>query len=109
MIAIPIKINDNEMRIAFVLNPENMDRIKNYDPATFEISKLPREWKRLEIIGIMVGYATEEEIKDISERCSKGENVYEVIHSIVARGWKYKPEQGDSDEPYTVKGQFGIP
>jgi hypothetical protein len=95
---IPFQVSETEYSVFLVLNDGNIDRIKAYDPAEFAPEKVGKEFYPFKLKNIVVGYCTDEE-----ERELKTLRDYRAVQTFLrrlSRGFKYKPESGDSDEPY---------
>lgn len=86
------------MTVFIVMDSENIDRMKSYDPAEFELKKLGHPWNTKRINQIVLMYATKEEMNEII-KCTSPKQVQKALNGL-ARGWKYRPEMGDHDGPY---------
>lgn len=92
MLMIPV-LNKGRVDLLIVLEDDNIERIKQYDPAEVKWSQIPWPDVRPRTIGI--GYATAEEIKKIHKLAEEGKP-QEAI-KLVTRGFKFRPERGDHD------------
>lgn len=103
MLLIPV-LNNGRVDLLVVLEDDNIERIKQYDPAEVKWSDLPYWAVRPGVIGI--GYATADEVRRIHEFAEAGKP--EEAIKLVSRGWKFRPERGDHDfgaTPLTKKGE----
>jgi hypothetical protein len=92
MIALPVQINENEMDVYVILQPENLDRIKAYDPAEIVRSRLGEGWKDMAIRNVVLMFATAADIATIAPLFEAG-NLLAALRYL-ARGWHYRPESG---------------
>jgi hypothetical protein len=65
MLLIPLMKNHKEYVLFAVLEDENIERIKQYDPAEFTHRKLPEPFKSAQLATVQICYATPTEIKDL--------------------------------------------
>lgn len=100
MMAVPYQINAREFDVFVILEDENIKRIKEYDPAEIIKKSFPRGYHNLEMRNLIIAYATSEELKEVME-CKTGMQMKAIFRKL-SRGWKYKPKEGDSDEPYEI-------
>ncbi len=100
MITIPLQISKTQYDLFVILECENIQRIQAYDPAEVALEKLPSVWRKMTPRCIQICYAAEVELK----RVMSATNVVEVVEQlkVLARGWQFKPERGDSDAPYQI-------
>lgn len=85
-----MQISKTHYNLYIILEQDNVDRIKAYDPAVIETAKFPPDWKELLINEVVVMFATAEEVKTGSI------NPPELLKQL-CRGFKYRPRQGDHD------------
>lgn len=98
MITIPLQVNPAQYDLFIILEDENIERIKKYDPAEVVGKNLPPQWSSTKIRNIMILYANAEEVKRLALITDTNDAVNQLKE--LSRGWKYKPEEGDNDEPY---------
>ena len=98
MLAIPYKINSAEYSVFIVMEAENIERLKAYDPAQFVLSKLGESWNKLKIKEINIGFATKKDLEEVIKLCQEREPMKAL--RFLARGWKFKPKNGDNDSDY---------
>ncbi len=94
MIMIPLAWPDGSFDLIVVLEDENLERMREYDPAEIKWRDLGK-FSQYRPKTIQIGYGTSEDVKKISELSQQGK-VAEAI-KLVSRGWKYRPEAGDHD------------
>jgi hypothetical protein len=88
MISIPYQITETEYGIFLALEEENLERIRAYDPAQLEVSKLLREpFKSMKLIAVTVGFINAE---DKAEAVRLTHNSYTARFSVQARGWRQR-------------------
>ena len=103
MIAIPFLVDESSYNVFLVLEEANVERIRAYDPAQFDFSKLPQEWQAKRVNLVLIGYATNEELATLHGVISR-EGLGAALQ-LLSRGFQYRPEAGDNDENYgEVKG-----
>lgn len=100
MMAIPLPVSDREFDMMIVLLPDNLDRMQQHDPAEVVKEHLGSPWTEMQIRNIMVAYATQEEGKELIKRVQADPDPAGVWEWLT-RGFRYRPEAGDSNEPYT--------
>jgi hypothetical protein len=81
-----------------VLESDNLDRIKLFDPAQVELSKLPGEFRHKRLHTVIVGYGTAEDIQRVLALANEGKVADGLKY--LSRGFQFQPEQGDHDGPY---------
>jgi hypothetical protein len=98
MLVIPFALSDREYSIFVLLGPENLDRIKAYDPAEVSIPKMAASetTRGRTLRDVIIGYATDAEAAAILK---PGADVGAVLRHL-SRGFRYRPDRGDSDDPY---------
>lgn len=84
--------------IFLVLEDSSLKRIKEYDPGELNLPKMGAPWDKMTLRNIHILYATEEEAKNLVAAKGLTEMWKQIKH--LARGWKFLPEAGDSDEPF---------
>jgi hypothetical protein len=94
---------DGSMDLLIVLGDDNMERVKQYDPAQIEWHKLPQYFSRRLLNIVAVGYATASEMEQIKGLASQGRQA--EAFALVTRGFKYRPEAGDHDFGPTLLGR----
>lgn len=96
MLVIPFAIGATEYSVFIVLQDENIERIKDYDPAEVpNVSRLPSELQELRLKDVLVGYATDEDVAFI-ERCAREGRPADGLRHL-SRGFRYRPDHGDHD------------
>jgi hypothetical protein len=98
MYMIPFQINPQEYSVFVVLEEENLERMKAYDPAEFNLWKLGDSWLTLRLRDVIIGYATGPDSARVMELCRAGKPNSALRH--LSRGFRYRPDQGDSNLPY---------
>lgn len=95
---IPITISVLEYDIWAVLDDGNMDRLRAYDPAEVVLDKLPEPWRSMRLRSIQICYAKPSDMAEVARRL-EAKDVRGAL-KFLSRGWTYRPEAGDHDEPY---------
>lgn len=95
---VPFKINDETYNLFIVLEEKNITRMKGYDPAQVNITKMPPEWLGLKLGTIIIGYGTKEDIKQFEHLLNSGAPAAAL--EWLSRGFAFRPREGDNDEAY---------
>ena len=98
MISVPIQYDSCCYDVWVFLEQENLDRIKEYDPAEWDLDKMPGNWRHLRLRKVVLAFASGQEIQRLMQSASRTEVI--KLCKELSRGWKYKPQEGDSDAPY---------
>lgn len=98
MILIPFKINEKEFNIFCVLQADNLERIREYDPAQIQPYKLGPEWDNLKLDTVIIGFANNRDLQRVQSLIAVGQTEEALKH--LSRGFQFKPEAGDHDGPY---------
>jgi hypothetical protein len=99
MFAIPMKVSATHYDLFLCLEDENIERIKAYDPAEVLTSLMGEPWNGMLVRGFIVTYAAPGELAEVTRLCNEGRA--EAALRLLSRGWKYRPDQGDSDDTYS--------
>lgn len=102
MMTIPLQVNSVEYDLVIVLEDENIERLKGYDPGEVDISKLG-PFSNLRVRRIQITYANPEEVKLIG-LCNTRGQLAGILNNL-SRGWKFRPELGDNDMAYQSPGK----
>jgi hypothetical protein len=98
MYTVPFQINSREYSIFIVLEDENIERMKAYDPAQLNLITMGPHWKHLRIRDIHVGYAAAADIKLVTDLIQ--DNKAAEALAFLSRG--FRRELGDNEPPYLV-------
>ena len=103
MFVLPIKTEGHKRdALIIVLGPENLERMKQGDPAELQLKQLRQAGKELVDPAILLCY---EEPSPTLNRLIQGGDITAVI-KYLQRGWKYRPDAGDHDRgPESIKDQ----
>ena len=96
MIVIPLQVSETAYSIIVLLEDDNLERIKAYDPAEITIRKLGLSHLRLQ--DVVIGYATAQEAAQVAAIRDRAE-IPELLKKL-SRGYQYRPDKGDHDGPY---------
>ena len=94
MIAIPFQVSETEWSIFIALQDDNLERMKQYDPASVTIAKCGEPWTHLKLRDVIIGYATPADLDHIFELQRNGHGREALQH--LSRGFRFRPERGDS-------------
>lgn len=94
MLIIPAHHPNGDFDLLIVLEQENIDRIKEYDPAELKWNELGY-FSDVKPRSIQITFGSPEDIKKIHELAKVGKPVEAI--KLVTRGWKFRPESGDHD------------
>lgn len=99
MFTIPFQISETEFSIMIVLQDENIERMKEYDPAELSLPLLSGPFLNvLDLRDIIISYATADDYQKVTELCRRREPHKALKY--LSRGFKFRPDKGDSDLPY---------
>lgn len=97
MMTVPLKINEREFDVIICLQLENLDRMREHDPAEIIKSHFGEPWTGLQIRNVMIAYLTEKEAEEFPDRMRKDAR---AALRWLTRGFRYRPAQGDIDDDY---------
>jgi len=95
MHAIPIQINSSEYDLFILLEPFNIERIQQYDPAEIVCSCLGPRWINLRLSRIRITYMKAEDAPVIA-RLAETRDI-RGLTQYLARGFEFRPDLGDED------------
>lgn len=98
MLTLPVRISDSEMDLYVILETENLDRMRAYDPAEIVHSALGEKWKDLALRKVVLMFATAADLRTIMPPLENGDPLTALRY--LSRGWRYRPESGDHDRNY---------
>jgi hypothetical protein len=108
MYVIPFQFNNTEYSVLVILQDENLERMKQYDPAEVSIAKVLEQrpaLQKLRLRHIHIGYGTESDMQECSRMISEG-NLHGAL-ALLSRGFRYRPQDGDHDGPYKSLREAG--
>lgn len=98
MYVIPFQVSETTYSIMVVLLDENIERIKQRDPAEVTMKSLGSLWESLKLKDIIITYTTEAEMAQMMQLCATGRTP-EALRRLT-RGFVFRPDKGDHDGPY---------
>lgn len=103
MLMIPFEVGGGEFSVFVVLEPENLARMGDNDPAQLNMWKFPEPFVRLRLRDVIVSTpSTADTTKAIVMiRQGKSREALEYL----SRGFQFKPKAGDNDLPYIAQGK----
>ena len=100
MLVIPIELKDGGYDLMIVLEADNLSRMRENDPAIVELDKLVGPWQGRELREIHIVAPTAEDlVKAIT--MAKERKLIAAL-KFLERGWLFRPEQGDHNQPYQI-------
>src|ERR1017187_5493310 len=97
VIIIPLRLGETDFLAVVVLKADNIERIKQYDPAEIMPSKLGEPWCYLRMSEVEITFATDDEEAQVIAMCRNGD-VKGAIR-LLTRGFKYRQHAGDHNGP----------
>jgi hypothetical protein len=67
MITIPFQVSATEYSVYIGLGDDNIERVRQYDPAEVVLSQLGEPFQRLKLKDIVVGYCSEDDFKKVGD------------------------------------------
>jgi hypothetical protein len=98
MVLVPFQVEPGQYSVFVILQDDNLERIKTYDPAEITLNKMPDPWISMKLKDILIGYASESETADLLA-CNDEESRQSFLRRL-SRGWKFRSERGDHDRSY---------
>ncbi len=98
MFCIPIGIGDRKYTVLVVLQADNIERIREYDPAVVTINSFGEPWNGMKLADVSITFATAEDEKEAFRLCREG-MILEAVR-FLTRGFRYRPDKGDKDGAY---------
>lgn len=97
MMTLPLRISETEIDVFVILEDDNIERIRKYDPAEI-VRKNTGQFANLAIRNVVIMYASKADIATIMPMFENG-NPRQALQYL-SRGWKYRPDSGDHDGDY---------
>ena len=97
MLSLPVKVSDTEMDLFVILEDDNIERIKQHDPAEIVRRNLG-PMSRFTIRNVVIAYAGKEDLATVMPMFENG-NPNEAMRHL-SRGFRFRPDSGDHDGKY---------
>ena len=94
MFTIPFQVSATHYRVVVILTDNNLDRMREHDPAAFLTENLGAPFRNLRLEGFAVAYADAAEQAEFLRRVQSNEEVGTIL-SWLHRGFMVKPEDHD--------------
>lgn len=98
MMQLPVQLSANSYMLFVILEPENLRRMAENDPAIVYPHRLPGPWQGLNLDEIVLCAPTLENFAKVRSLLTSGKMREGV--EILMGGFEYRPELGDNDTPY---------
>jgi hypothetical protein len=98
MLIVPLRVSETEFGVFLILEKDNVERIKQYDPIELAIEKIGPPYSALKMTFINILYATKEDLVVFHDLVKHGDLRAAIKH--LSRGFKFKPSEGDHDLKY---------
>ena len=98
MMVIPFQISERAYNVFILLEDENVQRIKKYDPAQWEPKKMGGIWSNLRLNTVLIGYANAVDAAKVLQLAQSGKT--DEALKMLSRGFEFRPDLGDHDNPY---------
>ena len=95
MMILPVQLTPDSYSLFVLLEDDNIERIKEYDPAEINIYKLTKPWSELKLLDVVVTYLAPADKDEFLRLCTMS-NRREAL-KLVTRGFRYRPDKGDHD------------
>jgi hypothetical protein len=100
---IPFPVAEGVYSVFVILEPENLQRMKDNDPAQLNVWKLPEEYRRLTLRDVIIATPSAEDTAKAMNLIRQGDPGQAFL--LLSRGFQYKPKEGDNDLPYQPSRQ----
>jgi hypothetical protein len=100
MMIMPVRASATEYDLNIILEDENIARMKEYDPAEIITGLMTDQFKQLKIRNVTILYANATDLAHVMILCDAGKP-REALQYL-ARGFEFRPDRGDSNEPYPI-------
>lgn len=97
MTVLPFQINAREYSVIMAFDEEGLGRIRQYDPGELHLYTLGPPWTLLKLKDVIVTYCTASDLDRVLELCRAGDT--RAACRWLTRGFKFRPEEGDHDQP----------
>lgn len=98
MMMIPFVVSDDEYSVFVILEKENVERMRDNDPAQINIWKMPDQLRKRRLRDVILASPSSEDVAKAITLVNDGQTQKALTY--LSRGFKFKPKEGDSDLPY---------
>lgn len=98
MMALSLQITEQEYDLFIILEDENIARLHEHDSAEVVKAHFGSPWTERSIRNVVIMHASPEDKQQIQE-LTTASGIRAFLQNL-ARGFRYRPSQGDSDKPY---------
>lgn len=98
---IPFPVSDEEYSVFVILEPENIKRMADNDPAQINIWKLPEPFSKMRLRDVILSSPSLQDAATAEGMIAKGRGA--AAMEFLSRGFQFKPKEGDNDLPYQHK------
>ena len=72
MTVIPFIVSKTQYSIYVILGTDNLERIRQYDPAEITLDKMGELYSGLQLKDVIIGYATDDEVQQVIDMIRTG-------------------------------------
>lgn len=87
--------SNGRVDVLFIMQHDNVERIKEYDPVELDWQTMPKEYANRLPATIGITFATDEDLAEIMRLLSEGKK--NEAFKFSTRGFRFQPERGDHD------------
>lgn len=98
MMVLPLQISETEYSTVVILEDENIERIKQHDPAEVHTKLLIDQFSSRELKSVMIAYVSPSEKDELVTFLKQGD--LSKALTMLSRGFQFRPDKGDNDNPY---------
>jgi len=99
MQSIPYRTSETEWTMFVILEDDNLERMKRYDPAEIFMDLLPPEWDmKLKLKAVVIGYANRADLDTVHRLFQNGDLAGAL--KFLSRGYQFRPDKGDREGEY---------
>lgn len=96
MRSMPLIVNERCYDLFIILEQDNLERIKSYDPAEVLTANFPAEITDRKVRTVVILYATDDDMRVVMHFCERGDPTGALRY--LSQGFRWRPELGGRDE-----------
>ena len=93
MLLIPFEISPGIFDLFVALNKSNLERMRSYDPANFEISKLGSPWNQKTLNTVIIGFVSKHDEEKVTAWLKSGRAGDALLY--LTKGFAFREDLGE--------------